>query len=157
MSFGLLVGRFGTFVRETHVLVVVDEPAMPFPDELNQVRHAIAHHLIPLALLARCDGDFAPQERNVIVAHCVTVAGRRGIHMDPPRTAILTDYISEFRPTLMQLDPALARLAESTKAELLELIEAAQAVVDADGMTRDEEKRFLTTLGEELRTLPNGA
>ena len=44
--FRALVGRFGTFVRESYVAVVVDEPASPFPDELNHMRHAIAHHLI---------------------------------------------------------------------------------------------------------------
>jgi tellurite resistance protein len=157
MSFGLLVGRFGTFVRESHTAMEAGEAAPPFPDQLNQVRHAIAHHLIPLALLARCDGEFAPEERNVIVTHCVSVAGRRGIDMDAARTALLVEYVSEYRPTLMQLDPALSRLAESTHSELLELVEAAHAVVDADGMTRDAEKRFLITLGEELRALPGGA
>jgi len=157
MSFGLLVGRFGTFVRETHVAIVSDEVAIPFPDELNQIRLAIAHHLIPLTLLARCDGDFAPQERDAIVAHCVTVAARRGVDVDSRRTALFTDYVADYRPSLMQLDQAIARLAESSRAELLELVEAARAVVDADGVTRDEEKRFLLTLGEELRALPEGA
>jgi hypothetical protein len=158
MSLGLLVGRFGTFVRETHgAIVVSDEPALPFPDELNHLRHAIAHHLIPLTLLARCDGDFARQERNVIVAYCATVAGRKGIAMDEPHTSLLTQYVAGFRPSLMQLDRALALLAESSRAELLELVEAARAVVDADGIARDEEKRFLATLGEELRRLPGEA
>src|ERR1700722_8804285 len=152
--FRALVGRFGTFVRESYVAVVVDEPASPFLYELNHMRHAIAHHLIPLSLLARCDGDFAPQERGVIVAHCVTVAGRRRIEMDLPKTALLAEYVAEFRRSLLQLDPAIARLAESSHAELLELVEAAHAVVDADGVTRDEEKRFLMTLGAELRALP---
>jgi hypothetical protein len=154
MSLGLLVGQFGTFIRERHVVVMEDGPALSFPDELNDVRHAIAHHLIPLTLLARCDGDYAPQERDVIVAHCIAVAERKGVAMDSARILLFTQYVTDFRPTLMQLDPAIALLADAAPSEVFELVSAAHAVVDADGIERDEEKRLLVTLGKELRTLP---
>ncbi len=151
MSLGLLVGRFGTFVKETRVSVVEDDkPEAPYPDELNHLREAVGHHLIPLMLLARSDGDFAPREQDVIVAYCVTLARRQGLEVSGSDALVLNDYIAGYRPTLMQLDPALARLARGSHEEVAELVAAARAVVEADGVTRPEEATFLCQLGEDL-------
>jgi hypothetical protein len=165
MSLGLLVGRFGTFIRETHGSLELERDSEAegassegeFPDQLNHARDAVAHHLIPLLLLARADNDFAPQERDVIVAHCITLAGRQGINLVDSQVTVLTDYISDYRPSLIQLDPALHRLARSSHDDVADLFTVAKAVVEADGITRPEEARFLANLSDELVILKTGS
>jgi len=165
MSLGLLVGRFGTFIRETHSSLELERDSAAggalsegeFPDQLNHVRDAVAHHLIPLLLLARADNDFAPQERDVIVAHCITLAGRQGIKLVDTQVLVLTDYISVYRPSLMQLDPALHRLAHSSHDDVGDLLIVAKAVVEADGIIQAAEARFLANLSDELATLKTGS
>jgi hypothetical protein len=164
MSLGLLVGRFGTFIRETHGSALErDDPAGgapsegEFPDQLNHVRDTVAHHLIPLLLLARADNDFAPQERDVIVEHCIALASRQGIKLAGSHVVVLTDYISTYRPSLMQLDPALHRLAQADHDDIADLLMAAKSVVEADGVIQAAETRFLTNLSDELAILKAGA
>jgi hypothetical protein len=153
MTLGLLVGRFGHYVRENYVPPVQMEPASEFPDSLNHLREATGHHLIPLVLIAHADGDFAPSERDVIVAHCTSFARSRGISINGQDTRVFAEYIEDYRPTLVQLDPALMRLSHATHDEIVALIEAARAVVNADGITRPEEARLLDEMSEELARL----
>jgi tellurite resistance protein len=153
MSLGLLVGRFGNYVRETYVPPVQALPEEDFPDSLNHVREAAGHHLIPLILIAHADGDFAPSERDVIVTHCVTLAQSRGLEINGKDTLAFSDYVQDFRPTLVQLEPALHRLSHSPHEEIVLLIDAARAVVQADGVTRPEETRLLQEMSEELARL----
>jgi uncharacterized membrane protein YebE (DUF533 family) len=153
MSLGLLVGRFGSFVRETHVRQGDAAPAPPFPDGLNQLREAVGHHLIPLVLIARSDGEFEQRERDVIVTHCVTFARSRGLELDGSGTIEFVEYIESYRPSLMQLDPALMRLERGNHEEMAALLAAARAVIEADGVVRPEETRFLDQLNEELGRL----
>jgi len=165
MSLGLLVGRFGMFIRETHGSLALERDSEAggslsegeFPDQLNHVRDAVAHHLIPLLLLARADNDFAPQERDVIVEHCIALAGRQGIKLVDSQVIVLTDYISVYRPSLIQLDPALHRLAQSSHDEVGDLLMVAKAVVEADGIIQEAETRFLANLSDELVTLKTGS
>jgi uncharacterized membrane protein YebE (DUF533 family) len=153
MSLGLLVGRFGSFVRETHVPQADSTPLPPFPDSLNHLREAVGHHLIPLVLIARSDGDFEQREREVIVTHCVTFARSRGLELDGAGTIEFVEYIESYRPNLVQLDPALTRLERGSHDEMVALVAAARAVIEADGVVRPEETRFLDQLNEELGRL----
>lgn len=153
MSLGLLVGRFGSYVRETYVPPVQQPPEEDFPDSLNNLREATGHHLIPLVLIAHADGDFAPSERDVIVTHCVTLARSRGLDLNGHDTLAFSDYIQDYRPSLMQLELALHRLSRGTHDEIIALFEAARAVVEADGVTRPEETRLLVELTEDLARL----
>ena len=153
MTLGLLVGRFGTFVRETHVPQGDSTPVPPFPASLNHLRDAVGHHLIPLVLIARSDGEFEPRERDAIVTHCVTLAGIKGLELDSSDTVEFVEYVESYRPSLMQLDPALKRLEHGSHGELAALVAAARAVVEADGVIRPEETRFLDQLNEELKRL----
>jgi len=153
MTLGLLVGRFGTFVRETHVPPADAAPVAAFPDSLNHLRDAVGHHLIPLVLVARSDSDFDQRERDVIVTHCVIMARRRGLELDGPGTIEFVEYIDAYRPTLAQLDPALKRLEHGHHDELAALVAAVRAVIEADGATRPEEIRLLDELNEELGRL----
>ena len=98
MSLGLLVGRFGSFVRETHVAPVETASPTPFPDELNHLREAVGHHLIPLVLIARSDGEFESRERDVIVTHCVGLARRQGLELDGSGTIEFVEYVETFGP-----------------------------------------------------------
>jgi len=153
MTLGLLVGRFGNYVRENYVPPVQQPAKEDFPDALIHLREATGHHLIPLVLIARADGEFAQSERDVIVTHCVTFARSRGIEVDGNETLAFSDYIFDFHPTLMQLDPALHRLSRGEHAEVVALVGAARAVVEADGVTRPEETRLLAELADELGKL----
>lgn len=152
MSLGVLVGRFGGFVREQHFppppAPLVQEA--PFPETLLHLREAVSHHLIPLTLLARADGDYAALEQDAILNHCIALAHEAGIDTDDREVVMLKAYICEYKPSLMQLDPALHRLARCSHGEVASLVRAAQAVVDADGTRREEETRLLEELLLEL-------
>ena len=150
MSLGLLVGRFGTFVRETHTPPAQLPPEPAFPDRLNHLREAVGHHLIPLVLIAKSDGEFEVRERDVIVGHCVAFAQSRGLEFDGAAKVEFVEYIDSYCPSLMQLDPALKRLEHGGHDELIALVAAVRAVMEADGVIRPEEMRFLNELNEEL-------
>jgi hypothetical protein len=151
MSLGILVGRFGDFVREQNPPA---EPVpAPFPSDLKHIHETAGHHVVLLALLARADGETAASEKDVIVTHCLAFANAAGHSVSDAERAALADYVSRFRPALMQLDPALKRLAHDSKADIAALFAAAQAVVDADGVRRPAEVRLLAELREDLARL----
>lgn len=150
---GLLVETFGNFVREIHIPPEALEAQVGFPADLHDLREAVGHHLIPLLLLARTDRNFVPSEFDVIVTHCLTFAEQRGVACSGARAAAFRDYVDTFRPSLMQLDPALERLGKCEHGEFACLVEAAQKLVAADGVSRPEEVQFLARLQGELDKL----
>ena len=151
MSLGVLVGRFGDFVREQPMPA---EPApTPFPNDLKHIREAAGHHLVLLALLARADGEEAASEQDVIVSHCLAFANGAGHKPSDAEKAALADYVARFKPALTQLDLALKRLAHDSKSDIAALITAAQAVVDADGVRRPAEVKLLAELQDDLARL----
>lgn len=149
MSLHILVEQFGEFVRNAHEPAEA-KPEPAFPAELQDLRDAINHHLIPLLLLARSDRDFASEERDVIVSHCMAMAEHHGALKDASHTEALQNYAANFRPTLLQLAPALARLARGDHQEFAALVKAARHVVMSDGIARPEEERLLARLRTEL-------
>ena len=153
MTLGLLVGRFGTYIRENHTPSPMAPPESPFPPHLNQIREKIAHHLIPLVLIGRADREFLDSERDVIVRHCLGVARDAGVALDGSEARLLDAYVDDFYPTLVQLEPVLQRLGRCQHAELAKLLDAAQAVIMADGKVTPEETRLITELREELAAL----
>ena len=154
MTLGLLVGRFGNLVREQSPPPQVDVlPDDNFPAPLSRLRAAFAHHLIPLALLSRADGDYAEAEQEAILAHCLALAADAYMPVGAAECAALKDYIAQFRPSMTQLDSALKRLEHEPVRNVAALIAAAQAVVDADGERRPEEAKLLAELQDELKTL----
>jgi hypothetical protein len=153
MSLGVLVGRFGGFVREQHSPPPIVGDEASFPESLLHIREAVGHHLIPLTLLARADGDYAELEQEAILNHCIALARDAGIETEEHEVVVLKEYICDYRPTLIQLDPALHRLSRCSHAEVAALVRAAQAVVDADGTRREEETRLLEELLVELNGL----
>ncbi len=151
---GLLVDTFGNFVREIHVPIEAIEAQVGFPEDLHDFRDAVGHHLILLLLLARTDRDFAQCEEETIITHCVAFARLRGVACNEARTAAFREYATSFRPSLMQLDPALARLSKCDHGEFEALVDAAHALVAADGVSRPEEVKFLSRLKSDLSELP---
>jgi hypothetical protein len=150
MSYGVLVDRFGEFVRERHTAVPHAVAPTPFPETLQAEREIIAHHLIPLTLLARTDGDYAASEQHVIVEHCLTLLERIGVKPSAADRAALENYVAAYRPNLMQLDPALRRLEKDSSGSIAALLCAARKVMDADGKIDPAEIKLLDDLRAEL-------
>jgi hypothetical protein len=154
MSLGLLVGRFGQFVREQHNPSIQEtEPEQPFPENLSRLREAVSHHVIPLALLARADGDFAQSERQAIFDHCLALLRSNGIPTGSEDSAALGEYIAACRPSLLQLDPALKRLEKESPQAVSAMLAAAEAVIEADGRCDPAEARLMADMREELAKL----
>lgn len=151
---GGLVEIFGGFVREVYVPMEAIDAQVGFPPELHDLRDAVGHHLIPLLLLARADRECAPCEFEIVVAHCTAFARQRGVACDERKAAAFRDYAASFRPSLMQLDPALAQFARCEPGEFAALLNAAQELVASDGASKPEEMRFLAQLRQRLATLP---
>ena len=153
MSLGLLVGRFANYVSEQPVAPEPMGAGDDFPDDLKRGRDAFGHHLVTLLLVARCDGESLPEEREVILNHCLARAKLSGLELSLNEMAALSDYLREFRPTQAQLRPALKRLDRDSKDDIIALVAAAQGVVDADGMRRPREVQFLSQLSRDLAAL----
>lgn len=150
MSLHLFVNRLGAFIRENREPVEDAHEDLPFSGELHELRDAVGHHLIPLLLIARTDLHIEPEEREIIVDHCLAIASRRGIARDDSHKAALRCYVATFRPALTQLDPAITHLARCDHQDVAALIDTAQKVVLSDGISRPEEAKFLAALKDEL-------
>jgi tellurite resistance protein len=150
MTYGVLVGRFGGLVREQHVTTPSAPEPAPFPDALQAEREVIAHHLIPLALMARADGEYAESERRVIVDHCLSLLERIGVKPSASDRATLENYVSGFRPSLVQLDPALKKLEHESAESLSALLTAAKKLMEADGKIDPAEAKLLDELRVQL-------
>ena len=154
MSLGLLVGRFGDFLRE------LPEPSAaaaaeetPFPDQLERMRDQFGHHIVILTLLSRSDGEAVMLERQAILDHCLDRARQAGKPATAAEAAELGDHLRDLRPRMTQFDHAIRRLEDGSKDEMIALVAAAMAVVDADGARRERELEFLADLHRELHTL----
>ncbi len=159
MTLGILVQRFGTYIRDSYSTDELAADAQmsadaasadDFPEDLRHMRDCVSHHLILLVLLARTDNDFAVEERDVIVEHCISMARRRGVEIMGEHMQIFVDYVSIFRPSLLQLDPALSALIRAHNQEIGDLLRAAHSVIVADGTTRPEELHFFTELNADI-------
>lgn len=150
MTVEKLVDEFGEFLRKRACAAGIEGPSMPFPERVERLRAAISHHLIPLLLLARADRIFDASERDVILDHCQALARKHGMPMDVADREALGEYMAVFRPTLMQLAPALAHVARDGREDFADLIATAQRVMDADGARCAGETIFLDRLKARL-------
>jgi tellurite resistance protein len=153
MSLGLLVGRFGNFLLEQPVVPTEAWPEPSFPGELERLRGQFGHHLVLLMLLSRADGEAALQERQVILDFYLAESRKAGKPATATEAAELGDYLRDLRPTTAQFGPAIRRLEDAEKDEVVALVAAAIAVVDADGARRAREVEFLAELSRELHAL----
>ena len=149
MTLGLLVGRFGDFVREQRD-AAASEPAEEIHDPLAHERVLIAPHMIPLALLAKCDGNNDVAEQAVMFDHAVAVLAMKGEPVADADKEALKLYIAGLRPSLVQLDPALKLLEQEKPDAIAALLAAAKKLVMADGNTDSAEAHLLDELQQEL-------
>jgi hypothetical protein len=154
MSLGLLVGRFAAFLNEQPATFFDSTPSeVAFPRNLERLRVQLGHHIVLLTLLSRSDGEAVVQERKVILHHCLEQAHNAGDPATAAEAAELGDYLRDLRPVSAQLNPAIRRLEHGTKEEIIAVVTAAIALVDADGARRPREMTFLTDLKHELHAL----
>jgi hypothetical protein len=145
-----LAGRFGQFVRERHAAPSSSSaPEIDYP-LAQDTRELIAHHLIPLALLARSDGDYAASEQTIMANHAAAILSKSGHALNDTDKAKLGSYIAGFRPTLMQLDPSLHRLDHETTENKIAFLDASRALVNADGKIDPAEARLMDELKLEF-------
>jgi tellurite resistance protein len=149
MSLGLLVGRFGSFVRDQHD-EMASAPAAPIEEPLAHERQMIAHHMIPLALLSRADGNSDVAEQAAMLDHAVAVLKMKGEAVPDADLAALKAYIAAMKPSLVQLDAALHRLEKETPQEITALLDAAKKVMMADGNLDPAETHLLDEMQHEL-------
>jgi hypothetical protein len=156
MSLAVLVRRFGDLLIDQAPAATSQNPASyeVFPEDLTRLRGALNHHLIPLLTLARCDGEFAAAERDAVMTYCLAYLGDIGMKPTPDERAALDAYLRAFKPIRPQLAPALKRLEAESAMRIADLIAAAQAVVDADGVRRAYEVKILGEIANELAALP---
>ena len=117
MSLGLLVGRFGAFLREQPVVPTEIGPEHNYPRQLERLRGQFGHDMILLTMLSRADGEAAPQERQVILRLCLERARKAGTPATAMEAAELGDYLRDLRPTMAQFDPAIRRLEHSARTK----------------------------------------
>jgi hypothetical protein len=146
----MFAGRFGQYVRDRHEpRTAQDSAEIPYPLP-QETRDVIAHHLIPLALLARADGDIAAAEQKAMLDHAVAMLAKSGHPVRDADMGKLKDYIAGFRPSLLQLDPALHRIEREDTDTKIAFLLAARAVANADGKITDGEARLLDELKLEF-------
>jgi tellurite resistance protein len=104
-------------------------------------------------MLSRADGEAVLQERQVILEHCLHEARKAGVPVTAKEAAELGDYLRDVRPTTAQFGPAIRRLEDGSKEEVLAVVATARAVVDADGARRPREVEFLDDLSHDLHLL----
>jgi len=146
----MFAGRFGQYVRDKHEpRIAQDSTEIPYPLS-QETRDIITHHLIPLGLLARADGDIASAEQKAMIDHAVAMLAKSGHSVSGDEMGKLKDYIAGFRPSLMQLDPALHRIEREDADTKIAFLGAARAVANADGKITDGEARLLDELKLEF-------
>ena len=155
-TYGLLVNHFGDFVRRNHVAPAAPPTSEIQLDAVQRVRELCGHHIIPLALLSRADGESAPSERAAIANHCGWLLKHSGQPASAAERTALETYLESVQPTLVQLDLALKKIEREPKERITALFAAAINVVEADGRRDPAELKFLGKLSSELAAIERG-
>ena len=146
MSFGSVINRFGALVRGLYSPSALAGPEAPFPFQLEAVRGAIEHHLALLIMLARADHELARAERDVIADHCRAIIRRRDKVLSASEISVMEDFIEHFAPNATQLDAALRKFEAEGPDEFANLLAAADRVILADDIVREEERTQLAEI-----------
>jgi hypothetical protein len=146
MSFGSAISRFGAFVRGLYSPSSAAGPDVPFPFQLDSVRAVIEHHLAPLIMVGRSDHELLRAERDVIADHCRALLRRRDKVLSASEISVLEDFIDHFSPNPSQLDAALRKFEAEDRDEFTNLLAAADRVILADDVVREEERSQLAEI-----------
>jgi WYL domain len=118
---------------------------------LDRIRRNFSHHMMLLGQLGLADGDFAPREREVVLDHCLHLTAEAGAAATPDEEEALSRYLETFRPTKLFVDRAVARAETDPHRRLVALFDAAEDLIDADGVRHAAEIEFLGRLKRELK------
>ena len=153
MSVESVISRFGTLVRSLYSPSGVAGPEVPFPFQLESVRDAFEHHLAPLIMVGRADHVLLRAERDVIVDHCRAVLRRRDKLLSASEISALEDFIDHFSPDVSQLEAALRKFEAAGQDEFTNLLAAAERVILADDVVREEERSQLAEIKKQFEQL----
>jgi hypothetical protein len=153
MSFELVIDRFETFVRGVYSPSNAG-PQTPFPFQLESVRAVFEHHLAPLIVVARSDHELLRAERDEIVSHCrALLRHKKDKLLSASEITALEDYVDHFAPSPAQIDAALRALKSEGKDAFASLLAAADRVILADEVVRDEERSLLAEIKKQIDEL----
>ena len=157
MSFESVINSFRSLVRGLYPSSKLEGPEVPFPFQLDSIRPVVEHHLAPLIMLARADHELLSAERDVIVDHCRALLRQQDRLLSASEITALEDFVEHFSPNASQLDAALHRFEAGKLVEFPYLIAAADRVITADDIVRDEERTQLAEIKkqfDQLRSKP---
>jgi tellurite resistance protein len=100
--------------------------------------------------LALADGRRHEAELRVVARSCGGVAAAAGFRLTAEEEAALDRYLRTMRPSEATLVRAIDRIAAAGPAAEAALLDAAEAVIAADGVEHPEERRFLVAIRAEL-------
>jgi hypothetical protein len=153
MSFGSVINRFGAFARGLYSPSALAGPEAPFPFQLESVRGVIEHHLALLITVGRADHELLKAERDVIVDHCRTILRRRDKLLSASEISVMEDFIEHFSPNASQLDAALRKFEAEGPDEFANLLAAADRVILADDVVREDERSQLAEIKKQFDQL----
>src|SRR5262249_35653536 len=93
--------------------------------------------------------ELLTSERDVIIDHCRAILRRRDRLLSASEISALEDFVDHFSPNASQLDSALRKFETEGPDEFTNLLAAADRVILADDIVREEERAQLA----EIKTL----
>ena len=153
MSFGSVINLFRDLALGAYPSSRLDGPEVPFPFQLDSIQPAVGHHLVPLVMLARSDHQLLPAERDVVVDHCRALLRHQDRLLSASEITALEAFVEHFSPNASQLDTALRKFETEKLVEFPFLIGAADRVILADDIVRDEERAQLAAIKDQFEKL----
>ena len=105
---------------------------------------------IVLAALSLADGRKHPEELEVAVRFCALVCERRGYDLTDIEVQALLRYMKGLRPSTETAYRAIDRLLGCEPGEIVGLVRAGRAVIEADGLLHDAEVEMLDDIMREM-------
>lgn len=136
-----LADRLGVFLEAD-----ATERARRWPQVLATVRPQAQ---IP-AGLSLADGAKHPAEIETATNFCARLAAMAGFGLDRDEEVALARYLANMRPSRATMLKAVDCMMEAGPAAQAALLNAAAAVMAADGVDHPEEVRFLRALRQDL-------
>ena len=117
----------------------------------NDIRRICRSRGVPLlCLLARSDGEFHPDELNVIERYAADCCASESIELNEREIKKINAYLRNLRPSTTAVDRCLDQASNWTNREILGLLETCAHVVKADGQV---DQRELVELDIVVRSL----
>lgn len=115
-----------------------------------RIRALIKPHATLLSALSISDGAMSDREIAIAVEHCATLSEISDDDFAAAHIPKIQAYIRRLRPTQDSLLAACHEIAKSGPAEITDLLIAALALIDVDGVRDPEEIAMIDKLSMEL-------